>query len=125
MKTLTQNKNGNVFVYLLKACAAISMCIFFAACGGDSSSSEPNSGDALQEESSSSSENASIPSYESENDLPNCSKNREGEIVEVTDERKAYICEEGRWEFDHVILDSVKTEDLGMPLQERRRLRVG
>ena len=111
MKTLTQNKNGNVFVYLLKACAAISMCIFFAACGGDSSSSEPNSGDALQEESSSSSENASIPSYESENDLLNCSKNREGEIVEVTDERKAYICEEGRWEFDHVILDSVKTED--------------
>lgn len=44
-------------------------------------------------------------------DLPNCSKNREGEIAEVTQEKKAYICEDGRWEFDHVILDSVKTED--------------
>ncbi|MBP5248334.1 MAG: hypothetical protein J6Z31_10845 [Fibrobacter sp.] len=44
-------------------------------------------------------------------DLPNCSKNREGEIAEVTEEKKAYICLDGRWEFDHVILDSAKTED--------------
>ncbi len=110
MKTFSQNKKGNVIASLLKASAAISTCVFFVACGGDSSSSEP-SGEASQEESSSSSETPSIPSYESENDLPNCSKNREGEIVEVKDERKAYICEDGRWEFDHVILDSVKTED--------------
>ena len=110
MKTFSQNKKGNVIASLLKASVAISTCVFFVACGGDSSSSEP-SGEASQEESSSSSETPSIPSYESENDLPNCSKNREGEIVEVKDERKAYICEDGRWEFDHVILDSVKTED--------------
>ena len=110
MKTFSQNKKGNVIASLLKASVAISTCVFFVACGGDSSSSEP-SGEASQEESSSSSETPSIPSYESENDLPNCSKNREGEIVEVKDERKAYICEDGRWKFDHVILDSVKTED--------------
>ena len=57
--------------------------------------------------------NTNAPDIQAEtlDDLPNCSKNREGEIAEVTQEKKAYICEDGRWEFDHVILDSVKTED--------------
>ena len=44
-------------------------------------------------------------------DLPNCSKNRNGDIAEVLGERKAYVCDNGRWEVDHDILDSVKTED--------------
>lgn len=44
-------------------------------------------------------------------DLPNCSKNREGDLAEVQDERKAYRCQKGAWEFDHDVLDTVKTED--------------
>ncbi len=73
--------------------------IAFIACGDDSSNN--------------SSSNANKPDMqvETSDDLPNCSRNREGEIAEVSEERKAYICEDGRWEFDHVILDSVKTED--------------
>lgn len=112
MKHFNQKKNGNIVANLLKAGVAISLCVFFAACGEDSGNSgDSTSDDALQAESDDEPKTDSIPSYESENDLPNCSKNREGEIVEVKDERKAYICEDGRWEFDHVILDSVKTED--------------
>ena len=48
---------------------------------------------------------------ESSDDLPNCSKNRNGDIAEVLGERKAYVCDNGRWEVSHDILDSVKTED--------------
>ena len=48
---------------------------------------------------------------ETQEDLPNCSKSREGDIAVVTEERKAYICDNGRWEFDHNILPSVKTEN--------------
>ena len=71
----------------------------FIACGDDAG----NNG--------SSDENRPDIQVETSDDLPNCSKNREGEIAEVNEERKAYICEDGRWEFDHIILDSVKTED--------------
>ena len=38
---------------------------------------------------------------ESSDDLPNCSKNRNGDIAEVLGERKAYVCDNGRWEVDH------------------------
>ena len=48
---------------------------------------------------------------DSQDELPNCSKKREGEIAEVLEEKKAYICEDRRWQFDHNILDSVKTEN--------------
>jgi uncharacterized protein (TIGR02145 family) len=44
-------------------------------------------------------------------DLPNCGKNRNGDIAEVLGEKKAYLCDNGRWEYDHDILDSVKTEN--------------
>ncbi len=44
-------------------------------------------------------------------DLPNCSKNREGDLAEVQDTREAYRCLKGVWEFDHDVLDSVMTED--------------
>lgn len=37
MKLFNQNKKGNVVASLMKASAAISMCVFFAACGEDSS----------------------------------------------------------------------------------------
>ena len=37
MKLFNQNKKGNVVAGLMKASAAISMCVFFAACGEDSS----------------------------------------------------------------------------------------
>ena len=48
---------------------------------------------------------------ESFDDLPNCSKNREGDLAEVQGERKAYRCLDGIWEFDHDVYDSVATED--------------
>ena len=70
----------------------------FFACGGDSGTS------------SKSENNASLQA-ETQDDLPNCSKSREGEIAEVLSEKKAYVCDNGRWEFDHNILDSVKTEN--------------
>ena len=70
----------------------------FFACGGDSGTS------------SKSENNASLQA-ETQDDLPNCSKSREGDIAEVLSEKKAYVCDNGRWEFDHNILDSVKTEN--------------
>lgn len=96
MKKIKQNKNGNVIANLMKASVAISMCVFFAACGGDSSSSEPDSGDALQEDSSSSSDTDSIPTYKSEDDLPNCSKSRKGSLVLLNDD--AMLCNDGKWQ---------------------------
>jgi len=44
-------------------------------------------------------------------ELPNCSKNREGFIAEALSEKKTYICKNRRWEYDHDIMDSAKTED--------------
>ena len=69
-----------------------------SACGDDSGNSSYNANDfSLQ--------------VESMDELPNCSKNRLGDIAEVLGEKKAYVCDNGRWEFDHDILDSVETED--------------
>lgn len=48
---------------------------------------------------------------ESFDDLPNCSKNRNGVVIEIPTEKKAYVCDNRRWEFAHDILDSVQTED--------------
>ena len=72
---------------------------FLVACNSD------NTGTAV--------DNSEVVSVHAEtfDDLPNCSKNREGEIAEVLDERKAYRCQKGAWEFDHNVLDTVKTED--------------
>ena len=79
---------------MASACAAI-----FVACGDDSGSNgKSDAGDEILQ-------------AETFDDLPNCSKNRDGDIMEVLDERVAYICDDGRWEYDHDILDSVKTED--------------
>ena len=78
---------------------AVAAFVFsLSACGDDSSNSSYNANDfSLQ--------------VESMGELPNCSKNRSGDIAEVLGERKAYVCDNGRWEFDHDILDSVETED--------------
>ncbi len=72
---------------------------FLVACNSD------NTGTAV--------DNSDIASVQAEtfDDLPNCSKNREGDLAEVQDERKAYRCQKGAWEFDHDVLDTVKTED--------------
>lgn len=78
---------------------ALFTALSFIACGDDAGNN------------SSPDENKPDIQVDTSDDLPNCSKNREGEIAEVNGERKAYICEDGRWEFDHVILDTVKTED--------------
>ncbi|WP_405333380.1 FISUMP domain-containing protein [Fibrobacter sp.] len=43
MISINQNKNGNVIASLLKASVAISMCVFFAACGEDSTNNSNNS----------------------------------------------------------------------------------
>ena len=73
MKFFDRNKNENIFANLLKVCTAMAVCVFFAACGGDSGNSgESNSDDTLQAESDDEPKTDSIPSYESENDLPNC-----------------------------------------------------
>ena len=45
MKFFSQNKNGNVLANLLKASAAMAVCVFLAACGDDSSSSGPSDPD--------------------------------------------------------------------------------
>lgn len=87
----------NFRLALLTLSMSIIAATFFA-CGGDSGTS------------SKSENNASLQA-ETQDDLPNCSKSREGEIAEVLSEKKAYVCDNGRWEFDHNILDSVKTEN--------------
>jgi uncharacterized protein (TIGR02145 family) len=83
-------------VWVIGAVAAFVFSL--SACGDDSGNSSYNANDfSLQ--------------VESMGELPNCSKNRSGDIAEVLGERKAYVCDNGRWEFDHDILDSVETED--------------
>ena len=80
-------------------CLFVSLSSLLAACGDDSgsnSTTEVSNVDLQVEEF---------------DELPNCSKNRNGDIAEVLGERKAYVCDNGRWEVDHDILDSVKTED--------------
>ena len=77
----------------------VSLSSLLAACGDDSGS---NSTTVVS--------NVDLQ-VEEFDELPNCSKNRNGDIAEVLGERKAYICDNGRWEVDHDILDSVKTED--------------
>ena len=78
--------------------AAALFVFSLSACGDDSGNSSYNANDfSLQ--------------VKSVDELPNCSKNRLGDIAEVLGEKKAYICDNGRWEFDHDILDSVETED--------------
>ena len=44
-------------------------------------------------------------------DLPNCSKNREGDSVRVIEDSLTYICRSGKWEEKKYLIDSVKTED--------------
>ncbi|MBR6378389.1 MAG: hypothetical protein IKS02_00255 [Fibrobacter sp.] len=44
-------------------------------------------------------------------DLPNCSKNREGDSVLVVEKSQTYICRSGKWEEKKNLIDSVKTED--------------
>ena len=44
-------------------------------------------------------------------DLPNCSKNREGDSVLVVEDSLTYICRSGKWEEKQYLIDSVKTED--------------
>ena len=79
--------------------AMVAFVFSLSACGDDSGS---NSG---------SDENDSFLQVEVFEKLPNCSQNRDGVIAEVLENRKAYVCDNGRWEFDHDILDSVETED--------------
>ena len=76
------------------------MALFLAACGSDS-----DSGTTAKD-----TEEVSVQA-ETFDDLPNCSKSREGDLAEVQDERKAYRCQKGVWEFDHDVYDSVATED--------------
>ena len=78
---------------------AASAAVFLVACGSDSSGTNANDGELVSVQA------------ETFDDLPNCSKSREGDLAEVLDERKAYRCEKGAWEFDHNVLDTVKTED--------------
>ena len=84
------NKIGNF--------AALSMALIFAACGGDSGSNGKSDTEELAQ-------------AETFDDLPNCSKNREGETQTVVSERKTYQCIDGRWEEYGDIPDSVKNED--------------
>ncbi len=78
---------------------AASAAVFLVACGSDSSGTNANDGELVSVQA------------ETFDDLPNCSKSREGDLAEVQDERKAYRCQKGAWEFDHDVLDTVKTED--------------
>ena len=84
------NKIGNL--------AALSLGLIFTACGGDSGNNGRTDTDVSVQ-------------AETFDDLPNCSKNREGEIYEVIDNLKTYQCVDGRWEEYVSVPDSVKTED--------------
>ena len=84
---------------LLSLFVSLSSFLALAACGDDSGTGGKSDVG-----------NVSLQ-VESSDDLPNCSKNRNGDIAEVLGERKAYVCDNGRWEVSHDILDSVKTED--------------
>ena len=75
------------------------LSLFLVACGGDSGSNGAED------------DGNSVLLVESLDDLPNCSKSREGLIAEIGKKKEAYICENGRWEYDHDILDSVNSED--------------
>ena len=77
----------------------VSLSSLLAACGDDSGSNSTTEVSYVDLQ------------VEEFDELPNCSKNRNGDIAEVLGERKAYVCDNGRWEIDHDILDSVKTED--------------
>ena len=58
-----------------------------------------------------SSQSSPINSVESLDDLPNCSKNREGDSVLVAEDSIIYICRSGKWEEKKYLIDSVDTED--------------
>lgn len=78
---------------------AASFAFLLSACGDDSGSpSESKVNDfSLQ--------------VESIDDLPNCSKNRNGDVADVLGEKKVYVCDNGRWVPDHDIMDSVMSKD--------------
>ncbi len=48
---------------------------------------------------------------ETTDDLPSCNRTIDGSIAEVKEEKKAYVCDNGHWKFDHDIVDSVKNKD--------------
>ena len=60
---------------------------------------------------SSSTQSSPINSVESLEDLPNCSKNREGKSVFVAEDSVTYICRSGQWEEKKYLIDSVDIED--------------
>ncbi len=73
---------------------------------GDSTKTGPASSsaaDSLQE--------SLAGGVETIDDLPNCSKNREGDSVLVVEDSLTYICRSGKWEEKKYLIDSVKTED--------------
>ena len=65
--------------------AVLSLASIFAACGGDSGNNGKTETDGSSQ-------------AETFDDLPNCSRNREGDTVTVLEDRKTYICGNGRWE---------------------------
>ena len=69
--------------YKIGNLAALSLAIFFAACGGDSSSNSPENTTASESD-------LVVATFE---DLPVCSSKREGATAYVKDEKIAYVCE--------------------------------
>lgn len=80
----TEVPSKSVIVNLLKACVAISGCVFFAACGGDSGSKSGS---------------AEMPSREVSSiyDLGSCTADREGDTVLVLDKSIEYLCLNNDW----------------------------
>ena len=85
-------KSINGLIVFLSACA-----LFLTACGDSGGGKE-----ALTPE------EAGVETIE---DLPNCSKAREGDSVLVEEDSLTYICRSGKWEEKKYLIDSVKTED--------------
>lgn len=73
--------------YKIGNLAALSLAIFFAACGGDSSSNSPENTTASESD-------LVVATFE---DLPVCSSKREGATAYVKDEKIAYVCENADW----------------------------
>ena len=84
----------------LIVCEALLAAFFLAACGSDSGTDPVKK--SLE----------SNVQYETFDDLPNCTSNREGEIAEILDDEESYVCKSKKWEkYEKTELKSYKTED--------------
>ena len=93
-------------VWLLGLATTFSVAMF-TACSGDSGNN------TVQEQGST--EKSSTAQYSSYDDLPNCTKGREGtsaKVVESGDKKRYFVCTDGQWEHEITVsVDAYETEE--------------